>query len=111
MSENDKKTADFPVDLVKLQEEEDRLKAFQGADHVSPKTTGRMFHAVSLYGVAVDFGIALLLPLLAGVYAGKWLTARTGDEGYTVGGIVLALLVSAVSIWRQILNLKRKMQT
>lgn len=111
MSENQQKPTDFPVDLAKLREEEERLKAFQGEGHVSPKTTGRMFNAVSLYGVAVDFGIALLLPLLAGVYGGKWLAARTGDKGYVVGGIVLALVVSAVSIYRQILHLKRKMQT
>lgn len=111
MSEKDQKPTDFPVDLAKLKEEEERLKAFQGANHASPKATGKMFRAVSLYGVAVDFGIALLLPLLAGVYGGKWLAARTGDTGYVIGGIVLALCVSAISIYRQILNLKRKMQT
>lgn len=111
MSENNQKPKDFPVDMAKLQEEEERLKAFQAADHVSAKATGRMFSAVSLYGVAIDFGIALLLPLLAGVYGGKWLAGRTGDKGYVVGGIVLALVVSAVSIYKQIINLKRKMQT
>ncbi len=97
-----------PVNLEQLAQEEARLKAFQGTDHVSPVATGKIFTAVSLYGVAVDFGLAILVPLLAAIYGGRWLAERYGRPSIVPLAIVLALAISAVAIYKQILSLKRK---
>ncbi len=101
-------TTQNPVDMEQLAQEEARLKAFTGTDHASPVATGKMFVAVSLYGAAVDFGLAILVPLLAAVYGGRWLAERIGHPSIVPLAIVLALAISAVAIYKQILSLKRK---
>lgn len=97
-------------DIKKIHDEEERLKAFQSSGHLSKKTTGNMFGAVSMYGVAVDFGLAIFIPLLIAVYFGRWLVARTGHSGLLPLCLVVALAISAVSIYRQIINLKKKLK-
>ena len=111
MIEKTTKTSDpeqDPVDFEQLAQEETRLKAFQGTDHVSPVAAGKIFTAVSLYGVAVDFGLAILVPLLAAIYGGRWLAERFDRPSMVPLAIVLALAVSVVAIYKQILSLKRK---
>jgi O-antigen/teichoic acid export membrane protein len=97
-------------DLEKIHDEEERLKAFQASGHLSKKATGSMFGAVSMYGVAVDFGLAIFIPLLVAVYFGKWIAEKTGMAWLIPVCILLALTISAVSIYRQIINLKKKIK-
>lgn len=99
-----------PPDLEKIRSEKARLEQFQASDHVSEKTKSKMFSAVSMYGVAIDFGLALFIPLLAGIYLGKWLNSKFSTEWAIPACILLALLVSAVTIYKQILRLKVKMK-
>lgn len=95
-------------DMEKLKVEQERLEQFKNSDHVAPKKTGKLFGAVSMYGVAVDFGLAIFVPLIACIYLAKFLTSRTGDIWYFPVGIVVAISISSVTIYRQVINLKKK---
>lgn len=95
-------------DMEKIRVEQERLEKFKNSDHVAPKKTGKLFGAVSMYGVAVDFGLAIFVPLIICIYLAKFLTSKTGDVWYFPVGIVIAISVSSVTIYRQVINLKKK---
>jgi hypothetical protein len=97
-----------PPDMEKLKVEQERLEKFKNSDHVAPKKTGKLFGAVSMYGVAVDFGLAIFVPLIICIYLAKFLANKTGDVWYFPVGIFIAISVSSVTIYRQVINLKKK---
>jgi hypothetical protein len=110
LTDNSTNTPHEP-DLDKIREERERLKKFQAEGHVPEKSAQKMFNAVSMYGVAVDFGLAILVPLLLAVYGGRWLVDRTGTKVYLPLAIVAAIIISAAIVTRQIINLKKKIHS
>ena len=59
-----------------------------------------------LFETGIEFAVLLALPLLAFIYAGKWLDAKTNHHFFVIIGILAALALSAYMIYRKISDLK-----
>lgn len=72
------------------------------------KPSQRLFGAVSMYSVAVDFGMIISLPLVAGVLIGRYLDTKYNTKYFVIIGILSALTISVVGLTKQIIKLKEK---
>lgn len=82
-------------------------KTFEAAN---PKSK-RMFDAVSMYSTAVDFALIIAIPLIAFVYAGRWMDAKYGTKFYVLIGILLGITISSISIANQIKKLSAQLKS
>jgi Putative F0F1-ATPase subunit Ca2+/Mg2+ transporter len=59
-----------------------------------------------LMGIGLDFALYLALPLLAFIYAGKWLDTKYNRHFFVIIGIFIALALSWYLIFKKIKNIK-----
>lgn len=115
MSDEDKKNDQFsvpgrthPIDLETLHREEEELREAKRA--TNPKQSPKIFNAMSMISVGIDFAVMIAAPLIIFIYAGTWLDTRKGTKYWVIVGIVLALVTSTVGIRKQIIKLKDKIK-
>lgn len=107
---NHNENAIHEPDIERLEEERRRLEDFKKIEQpLSSSSQTKMFKAVSLYGVAIDFALAIIIPLVALLFLGQWVAKKTGAEWVIIVFLFLAITVSSFSIYKQIINLKKKM--
>jgi len=79
-----------------------------------PKAEGnRSKKAISyypLFELGIEFAFILALPLIGGVYLGKWLDSKYGTKFIVVIGILLALGLSSFMIYRKIKELDSRLR-
>ena len=63
-----------------------------------------------LFELGVEFAFIIALPLLAFIYGGKWLDAKTGHNFYVIIGILLAIALSSYMIYRKIVEVRNMMK-
>lgn len=98
----------IPLDQVRKQVKE--LKdAVQVFEETNPKSK-RIFNAISMYSVAMEFAFIIAFPLIAFVLIGRWADARYGTKYIVVIGIFLGLSTSVVGITKQIKKLSAQMK-
>lgn len=56
-----------------------------------------------------EFAFLIAAPLIAGIFAGKWLDAKTNHHFFVIIGILAGLAITALTIYRRILDYKRMM--
>ncbi len=100
----------YEPDLEKIKTEQKRLLEFQSSDHASKKKTDGMFGAVSLYMVAMEFFVLIVVPLGLFLWLGLKLQAKWGQDWPVLVAIFLALAVSSMSIYKHIVRLKKKLK-
>ncbi len=93
------------VTLDQLHKEQQELKEAKDASKLVPKST-KVLNAMSMFSIATDFGLIIALPLIILVYAGKWLDTRYGKSYFVLIGLMLAMTVSIMGIYKQIKKLK-----
>lgn len=98
----------IPLSEVKKQVKELK-EAKQAFEESNPKSK-RIFDAVSMYSVAVDFAFMIAVPLIAFVFLGKWVDAKFETKYFVVVGIVLGIATSAIAIGQQIKKLSKQVK-
>ncbi len=63
-----------------------------------------------LFELGIEFALIIALPLIAFVYAGKWLDTKTNNHFYVIIGILLAIGLSSYMIYRKILEVKNMLK-
>lgn len=97
------------LSLEDLHRERAELEAAKKATSgVNPNA--KLFSAMSMFNVGVDFALLIALPLIVAVYVGRWLDARYGTQHYVLIGILGAIFVSAVSVYRQVIKLSKQIK-
>ncbi len=110
-SENKAKNTEIPgrMSLEELHKERLELEeAKKATSGVNPNV--KLFNAMSMFNVAVDFGLIIALPLVAGVYLGKWLDSRYGTKYMVLIAILVAIFISAVGLYKQINKLSKQIK-
>lgn len=79
---------------------EDNTKLLAEAQQKAKLNTN--FKALSF---SIQFGLMIVIPLVVFALAGKWLAGKYENEGYYYGGLVLAILTSAIWFYRKINDL------
>ena len=57
--------------------------------------------------LGIEFAVILALPLIGGVYLGKWLDAKYGTKFIIIICILIALAFSWYMIFRKIMDVKK----
>ena len=60
--------------------------------------------------LGLEFAFMLLVPLLAFIYGGKWLDAKTSHHFFVIIGILLALALSSYLIYRKINEIRNMLK-
>lgn len=70
----------------------------------NPKFTPKTMESLRF---SLDFGFIIVIPLLAGVYGGKWLDQKMSTDYFVLIGIFLALFSSGYLIYKHIKKLNK----
>lgn len=93
------------VTLSQLHKQEQDLKDAQEVTKGEAKGSKKMFDALSMYSVAIDFALMIGVPLALFVYLGRWADRRFNTKYLVLIGILLALATSSVAIYSHIKKL------
>ena len=55
----------------------------------------------------MEFAVLIALPLIAGIFAGKWLDGKYHHNFFVIVGILFGIVVSSFAIYKRINELKR----
>ncbi len=102
---NDEYLVPGRVSLDQLHKEQKELREAKDASKLVPKSK-KIINAMSMFSAATDFGLIIALPLIVLVYIGKWLDNRYQTKYFVVLGLVLAITISSMGIYKQIKKLK-----
>ncbi len=94
--------------LDDLRREKEELK--QAKEAITPKKYPKVVNTMSLVTAGIDFAIIIAIPLIILIFLGKWLDEKQGTVRYVLLAIPLAIMISAMGIYRQIQKLKDKMK-
>ncbi len=113
--DNQDKEKDFIVpgriSLDELHKQEKELEDAQKATSGNPTTSSqKVFKAVSLYGVAIDFALIIAVPLILLILLGKFLDERYETKFFVLIGLVVALVISVIGLKNQIKRLQELMK-
>lgn len=97
-SEKPKHIVPGRLTLEQLRKEEQEMREFQEVTH--PKQNQKFLSAMSMMSVGLDFAVILAAPLIAGIFLGEWLDKKFGTSYLVILGILLAMAVSSVGIYR-----------
>jgi uncharacterized membrane protein YqjE len=103
--ENDDYIVPGRVSLDELHKQSTELKAAKEAMQGDSKGSSRLFKAVSMYGVAMDFALTLAVPLVIFIFLGKWADEKFNTKYIVIIGIFLAIATSTVAITKQVKKL------
>jgi F0F1-type ATP synthase assembly protein I len=67
-------------------------------------TFGRMF------AFAADFAVIIAVPLLVFIYLGRWFDKKYSTEYFVVVGILLAILISSLLIYRSLKKITKDLK-
>lgn len=117
MNENSKKSDSnehdsnrpFRMSLDQLHQEQAELKAAKIATG-GVKPSQNLFNAMSMFNVGMDFALIIALPLIAFIYLGNWLDQKYSTKYFVLIGILLAVFISAVGVYRQIQKLSKHLK-
>lgn len=99
------------VSLEDLHQQESDLKEAQKVTSGNPTTASqKVFKAVSLYGVAIDFALIIAIPLIVLAILGKYLDNRYNTKFFILIGLFIAIIVSVIGIKNQIKKLQELMK-
>ena len=98
----------IPLSEVRKQAEE--LKQAREAFEANNPKSKRIFNAVSMYSVAIDFAFMIAIPLIAFVFLGRWVDAKFNTKYFVLIGILLGISTSAVAVGKQIKKLSQQMK-
>ncbi len=77
----------------------------------SPESKSKKSAAYYLLAeMGIEFALILALPLLAFIFLGKWLDAKTNKHFFVIIGILLGLTISWYMIYRKINDLKNMLK-
>jgi F0F1-type ATP synthase assembly protein I len=93
------------ISLEQVRKEQKELKEAKDAARIMPKSK-KVLNAMSMFSIATDFGLIIALPLLVLAYVGKWLDNRYGTKYFILIGLVLAMSISVMGIYKQIKRFK-----
>ena len=97
------------LSLDELHREQEELKAAKKAmGGVNPNL--KLFSAMSMFNVGVDFALLIALPLVVAVYLGRWLDTRYSTKHYVLICILAAIFISAVGIYKQVMKLSKQIK-
>ncbi len=97
------------VDLDKLHREEQEIREFN--DVTRRKQGPKLLNAMSLVSVGLDFAVILAAPLLVGIFLGRYIDGKMGTKYWVIVGILVAMVVSAVGIYKHTKRVERLMKT
>ena len=61
----------------------------------------------ALVDAGISFAVIIALPLVAFIYAGKWLDQKYNHHFFVLIGILVALFVSSLGVYRKILEIQK----
>jgi hypothetical protein len=93
------------LSLEDLKREEEELK--QAQDLMHKKGSPKLLNAMSMLTVGIDFALTIAIPLIIAVYFGKKLDGKFGTNYIVIIGLILAIIVSSISISKQIKKLSK----
>ncbi len=96
------------VNLDEIHREEQEMKEFQ--EVTRPKQSPKLLNAMSMVSVGLDFAVMLAVPLIIGIYAGRYLDAKMGTKYWVIVGLLLAMATSIVGIYRHTKRLAKLMK-
>ncbi len=96
------------VDLDKLHKEEQEIREFN--DIAGRKQSPKLLNAMSLVSVGLDFAVILAAPLLSGIFLGRYIDGKMGTKYWVIVGILVAMVVSAVGIYKHTKRLAKLMK-
>ena len=70
-----------------------------------PKQRKQTF-GILLFEAGIEFAILIAAPLVAGIFAGQWLDAKTNHGFFVIIGILAGLAVSCLAIYKRIKDYK-----
>jgi F0F1-type ATP synthase assembly protein I len=96
------------VDLETLHREEQEIREF---NEITKRKQGpKLLNAMSLVSAGLDFAVILALPLIIGIYVGRYVDGKMGTKYWVIVGILLAMFASAVGIYRHTKRLAKLMK-
>jgi hypothetical protein len=98
------------ISLDELHKQEKDLVEAQKATSGNATASQKVFKAVSLYGVAIDFALIIAIPLIILVWLGKFLDTKYQTNFFVLIGLAVALTVSIVGLKNQIKRLQELMK-
>lgn len=98
----------IPLAEVKKQAMELR-QAKKTFESMNPRSK-KIYDAVSMYSVAIDFAFIIAVPLIAFVYIGRWADQRYNTKYLVLIGILIGLTISTVGIAKQIKKLSDQLK-
>ncbi len=98
------------ISLDELHKQENDLKEAQKATSGNATSSQKIFKAVSLYGVAIDFALIIAIPLIVLVWVGKFLDDKYETKFFILIGLAIALIVSIIGLKNQIKRLQELMK-
>jgi hypothetical protein len=84
----------------------DNISPKQNPEKPDPSQIQKVF-GVLMLEAGVEFAFLIAAPLVAGLWAGKWLDNKYNQNFYVIVGILLGLTVSAMAIYKRINNFKK----
>ncbi|OGE86179.1 MAG: hypothetical protein A3J48_00800 [Candidatus Doudnabacteria bacterium RIFCSPHIGHO2_02_FULL_46_11] len=74
------------------------------------KQAKEYFNPLSLLGFAFDFAFLIAVPLVVFIFLGRWLDNRGGTEYWVIVGILFALVVSSVGVYKRIKQIEKRLK-
>ncbi len=65
---------------------------------------------MQFWAIAGDFAFLIAVPLLIFIYLGKWLDGKYNTNYFVIIGILAALLMSSVSIYKRIKTIAERLK-
>lgn len=93
------------LSLDELHKQEKELLEAKQVSEKNGKGPARLFNAMSMYSVAMDFALILAIPLIVFIYLGRWADKKYGTSYLVIVGILLAIATSSYGIYKQITKL------
>ena len=63
-----------------------------------------------MFEAGMEFAFLIAVPLVAGIFGGKWLDRKYNHHFFVVIGILLGLAISVIAIYKRILDYKRMLK-
>lgn len=101
------KSKPFRLSMEELQKQKQEILKSRDLEKKSNPKTKTVFNAVSMYGVAVDFALLIAIPLIVFILLGKWADQKFGKNYFIVIGLLTAIAISTLAIYKQINKLSK----
>ena len=79
-------------------------------EKTNPKGPSKKTFGILMAEAGMEFAFLIAVPLIAGVFAGRWLDSKYNHHFFVIIGILLGITVSSISIYKRIIDYKNMLK-